>query len=466
VPLDGEVTEGFSSIDSSALTGESIPREVTVGDQILSGSVNQTGLLNIKVDREYSQSTVSRILALVEKAAARKARTEQFITRFAAYYTPAVVFTALLLAVIPPLIISEQDFSTWAYRALIFLVISCPCALVISIPLGFFGGIGGASRKGILVKGGNYLEALSNIDTVIFDKTGTLTHGRFTVKEVKPVPGFSTDDLLLYGAAAANHSSHPVSVAIYQASSKQIDGKLVAGYEELPGRGVKVNYGGKKIIMGNSRMFTEEGVALTEDNEQLTRVYLAVDGMYAGTISVADELKSDAFSAIKRLRELGINKVVMLSGDKKQVAEEIGRKLGLDQVYAELLPDQKVNMIEKLEEQKIKGRKNVFVGDGINDAPSLARAEIGVAMGGVASDAAIEAADIVLMTGEPSKLAEAITVARKTRAIVVQNIILALGVKAVVMGLGIFGLASMWSAVFADVGVAMLAVLNAMRAMK
>ncbi len=466
IPLDGEVIEGISSIDSSALTGESLPREVTTGDQVLSGSVNQSGLLSVRVGREYNQSTVSRILALVENASARKARTEQFITRFAAYYTPAVVFTALIIAFIPPLIFSDQGLSTWAYRALVFLVISCPCALVISIPLGFFGGIGGASRKGILVKGGNYLEALSKLDTVIFDKTGTLTHGRFTVTDIEPAPGYSKDDLLYFSAAAASHSSHPVSQAVSQASGLPVDESLLSEYEEIPGRGVKVIYGGKSIALGNGRLFADEGIKLIEDNKQQTRVYLAVDGHYAGAISVADELKEDALSAIRRLRELGVNKIVMLSGDKQQVAEEIGRKLNLDQVYAELLPDQKVAIIERLEGQKNKGRKNVFVGDGINDAPSLARAEVGVAMGGVASDAAIEAADIVLMTGEPSKLAEAVTVARKTRAIVVQNIILALGVKAVVMGLGLAGLASMWSAVFADVGVALLAVLNAMRAMK
>ena len=466
IPLDGEVIKGASALDVSALTGESLPREVTEGDQVLSGSVNKSGLINIKVSTEYSQSTVSRILSLVENAAARKAKTEQFITRFAAYYTPLVVFSALLLAVIPPLVIAGQDFSTWAYRALIFLVISCPCALVISIPLGFFGGIGGASRKGILVKGGNYLEALSRVDTVIFDKTGTLTHGFFTVKEVQPATGFSREDLLRYGAAAAQYSSHPLSVSIREAAQAQPEEKMIDAYEEFPGRGVKLNYGNQLILMGNQKLLNEHNVEIRGDHDHKTRVHLAIDGFYAGNITLEDELKDDAVSAVQELRKLGVGRIVMLSGDRQQVAEEIGRKLKLDRVYAELLPDQKVEIIEELEKLDNRNGKNVFVGDGINDAPSLARAEIGVAVGGVASDAAIEAADIVLMTGQPSKLAEAIAVARKTRAIVVQNIVLALGVKAAVMGLGLFGLASMWEAVFADVGVALLAVLNAMRAMK
>jgi len=361
---------------------------------------------------------------------------------------------------------SGQDFSTWAYRALIFLVISCPCALVISIPLGFFGGIGGASRKGILVKGGNYLEALSRVDTVIFDKTGTLTHGYFTVKDVQPATGFSHDDLLRYGAAAAHYSSHPLSVSIREASAEKPDEEIIAAYEEFPGRGVKMNYGNQLILMGNQKLLSEHDIEIRDDSDHKTRVHLAVDGQYAGNIILEDELKENAASAVQELRKLGIKQIIMLSGDKKLVAEEIGHKLKLDRVYAELLPDQKVEIIEKLEKQSNRSGKNVFVGDGINDAPSLARAEIGVAMGGVASDAAIEAADIVLMTGQPSKLAEAIAVARKTRSIVFQNIVLALGVKAVVMGLGLFGLASMWEAVFADVGVALLAVLNSMRAMK
>ena len=466
VPLDGVVIDGGSALDLSALTGESLPIDVAPGDEVLSGSVNKTGLLTVKVTSVYSDSTVNRILSLVENASARKARTEQFITRFAAYYTPAVVGAALLLAFVPPLVIPGQALATWAYRALVFLVISCPCALVISIPLGFFGGIGGASKKGILVKGGNYLEALSNVDTVIFDKTGTLTRGTFKVSSLLPADGYNEEELLRFGAAAAFHSSHPVSVSILRASGNRVAGSDLENYTEFPGRGVEVNYRGKTVLMGSGRLMDEKGVAFGGDKDKLTRVHLAVGGLYAGSITVADELKEDAFDAIRRLRVLGVSKIVMLTGDKKQVAGEIGNQLGLDAVYAELLPDQKLEMIEKLERENITGKKHVFVGDGINDAPSLARAEIGVAMGGIASDAAIEAADIVLMTGQPSKLADAIVVARKTRSIVIQNIVLALGIKAVIMSLGVLGLASMWAAVFADVGVALLAVLNSLRAMK
>ncbi len=466
VPLDGVVQKGYSSLDLSALTGESLPCDVADGDAILSGSVNQGGLLAVRVTREYGQSTVNRILSLVENASARKARTEQFITRFAAYYTPAVVLVALILAFIPPLLFSGQGLATWVYRALVFLVISCPCALVISIPLGFFGGIGGASQRGILVKGGNYLEALNKVDTVIFDKTGTLTRGKFAVTRITPAGDFSRDQLLQYGAAAAHHSSHPVSRSIAEAWPGQLELENLQNYREIPGRGVMVNYQDRQIVMGNQKFLAGHNIHIPHDLEQQTGVYLAAGGCFAGSITVADELKDDAGFAIEQLRELGVNRIVMLTGDRRQVAEEIGRKLKLDRVYAELLPDQKLAVIEQLEEQKSGSGKNVFVGDGINDAPSLARAEIGVAMGGLASDAAIEAADIVLMTGQPAKLAEAIRVARKTRNIVVQNIVLALGVKTVIMGFGLFGLATMWGAVFADVGVALLAVLNALRAMR
>ncbi len=466
IPLDGIVVEGGSALDLSALTGESLPRDVAVGDEVLSGSVNKSGLLSIEVAREYKDSTVSRILSLVENASARKARTEQFITRFAAYYTPAVVVVALVLALIIPLVIPGQDLSTWVYRALVFLVISCPCALVISIPLGFFGGIGGASKRGILVKGANYLEALSQVDTVIFDKTGTLTHGSFTVNGVYPLNGYSEADLMRFGTAAAFYSTHPVAVSILHSRNEEVDENSLQHYEEMPGQGTRVQYKGKVVLMGNGKLMKEHGVMFTGDNDEITRVHLAVASEYVGNIAVSDELKEDAGLAIRRLRELGVRKVVMLTGDKRPVAEAIGNKLGLDQVYAELLPDQKVDIIEKLESENTTGKKHVFVGDGINDAPSLARAEIGVAMGGVASDAAIEAADIVLMTGQPSKLAEAIVIARKTRAIVIQNIVLALGIKGVILVLGVFGLASMWEAVFADVGVALFAVINAMRAMK
>ncbi len=466
VPLDGRIVEGFSTIDLSALTGESLPRDIGVGEELLSGSINKTGLLRVRVGKEYSESTVNRILQLVENAAARKARTEKFITRFAAYYTPFVVLSAALLALIPPLVLPGEDFSTWAYRALIFLVISCPCALVISIPLGFFGGIGGASKRGILVKGGNYLEALSAADTVVFDKTGTLTRGAFTVTGVSPADGYREKDLLLFGAAAAYHSSHPVALSVLEQRKDDIDEVDLKDYHELTGQGVRVCYGGKDIIMGNAGLMTRNNITHREEDDADMRVHLAVDGSYAGSITVADELREDSFDAVAKLRKLGIKKIFMLTGDKRRVAEEIGNRLGLDGVFAELLPAQKVAIIEDLEKQKTTGGKIVFVGDGINDAPSLARADIGVAMGGVGSDAAVEAADIVLMTGRPSKLAEAIGVARKTRSIIVQNIILALGIKAAIMTLGVFGLASMWEAVFADVGVALLAVLNAMRAMR
>ncbi len=466
VPLDGRVLKGTSNLDVSALTGESLPHEVAPGDDVLSGSVNQAGLLDIEVSRVYKESTVNRILSLVEGASARKAQTEKFISRFAAYYTPLVVAAALLIAFIPPMVMPGEELSAWVYRSLVFLVISCPCALVISIPLGFFGGIGGASRKGILVKGANYLEALSAVDTVIFDKTGTLTRGAFKVKGVYPTGGFSKEELLRYGAAAAYYSSHPVSYSILQAGKEGIVEKNLHHYYEMPGHGVQVTYDNKEIIMGNNRLMRKCHIRVNGYDGYNSRVHLAVAGIYAGSIAVADQLNDDAPEAVRRLRELGVKNIYMLSGDKQQVAEEVGNKLKLDRVYAGLLPDQKVEIIEQLERENKTGKKHVFVGDGINDAPSLARAEIGVAMGGVGSDAAIEAADVVLMTGQPSKLAEAIVVARKTKSIVVQNIILALGIKAVIMTLGLFAMATMWEAVFADVGVALLAVINAMRAMK
>ena len=466
VPLDGAIVSGSSALDLSALTGESLPREVEPGDEVLSGSINKSGLLLIRVAREFRESTVSRILSLVENASERKAKTEKFITRFAGYYTPAVVGAALLIAFIPPLLLTGADLSQWVYRALVFLVISCPCALIISIPLGFFGGIGGASRKGILVKGGNYLEALSQVDTVIFDKTGTLTRGEFSIDSLYPAEGFSEEELLDYAAIAAHYSSHPIARSILKIRDADIDQSRVRQYHEIAGRGVSLDYSSERIVMGSRKLFEEENIAYKDQYSNGAQIYVAVDGAYAGSISFSDQLKDDAQSAINLLRKMGIKTTIMLSGDKQHVAEAIGRKLGLDQVFAGLLPDQKVEMIDRLEQEKTNSKKHVFVGDGINDAPSLARADIGIAMGGVGSDAAIEAADIVLMTGQPSKLAEAIGVARKTRAIVIQNIIMALGIKAVIMTFGLVGLASMWEAVFADVGVALLAVVNSMRALK
>ena len=481
VPLDGSVLEGSTTLDVSALTGESLPRDISPGDQVLSGSINQGGLISIKVSREYKESTVSRILSLVESAASRKAQTERFITRFARYYTPVVVAAAVLLALLPPLLLADQTFATWSYRALVFLVISCPCALVISIPLGFWGGIGGASRKGILVKGGNYLEALSNTGTVIFDKTGTLTQGSFRVHEILPTPGFTKRELLRCAASASRYSSHPVAVSVLRAweekegrpgngttaakTDAEKEDYKVLSFTEISGRGVKLLTPKGEVLMGNSRLLEQYGIPVQEEISG-NRVYLAIGGKYAGSIKVEDVLREDTSTAVQALRNLGVRNIVMLTGDRKAVADRIGQKIGLDRVYSELLPHQKVEILERLQGEQ-KGKKKVaFVGDGINDAPALARADIGVAMGGIGSDAAVEAADVVLMTGEPSKLAEAISIARKTRGIVVQNVVLALGIKALVLFLGAAGLASLWEAVFADVGVALLAVLNAMRAMR
>ena len=467
VPLDGTVLQGASFVDVSALTGESMPREIKEGDEILSGSINQMGLLRIEVTREYKESTVSRILSLVEDAAGRKAQTERFITRFARYYTPAVVAGAVMLALLPPLLLPGETFAVWTYRALVFLVISCPCALLISIPLGFFGGIGGASRRGILVKGGNFLESLSQVDTVVFDKTGTLTHGSFAVSGIFPAPGFDNQDLLRYGALAASHSSHPVAVSILRAWGDEPEKNEVYSFTEIPGQGVRVETSYGTVLMGNGMLMQSHQIHYCdEDMNGGTGVHVAVAGKYAGSMMVSDEIREDAPAAIRRLRSLGVRNIFMLTGDKIAVAMAIGQKIGLDRVFAELLPQQKVEKIEELENQKRPGKKLAFVGDGINDAPALMRADIGIAMGGVGSDAAIEAADVVLMTGELSKLAEAIAVGRRTKAIVIQNVVFALGIKAFILLLGAMGIASMWEAVFADVGVALLAVLNAMRVMR
>ena len=468
IPLDGRVLQGASFLDVSALTGEAMPREIKEGDEILSGSINQTGLLRIVVTRVYKDSTVSRILSLVEDAASRKAQTERFITRFARYYTPAVVAGAVLLALLPPLLLPGETFAVWAYRALVFLVISCPCALLISIPLGFFGGIGGASRRGILVKGANFLEALSQVDTVVFDKTGTLTRGSFAVSGIFPAPGFASTDLLRYGALAASHSSHPVSLSILQAWGNETE-KHEASYSftEIPGQGVRTETPYGTVLMGNGKLMQSHTIPYHEEGgTEGTVVHVAVAGKYAGSMVVSDEIREDAASAMRRLRSLGVRNIVMLTGDKISVAAALGKKLGLDAVFAELLPHQKVEKIEELEKQKRPGKKIAFVGDGINDAPALMRADIGIAMGGVASDAAVEAADVVLMTGEPSKLAEAISVGRRTKGIVIQNVVFALGTKGFILLLGAMGIASMWEAVFADVGVTLLAVLNALRVMR
>ncbi|WP_027365062.1 heavy metal translocating P-type ATPase [Desulfotruncus alcoholivorax] len=465
VPLDGKVLEGKSMVDTSALTGESVPREVVSGAKVLAGFINKSGLLTVEVTKGFGESTVAKILDLVENAAGKKAPTENFITRFARYYTPVVVFGALAIALLPPLFIPGATFSQWIYRALVVLVISCPCALVVSIPLGFFGGIGGASRNGVLVKGGNYLEALNNVKIAVFDKTGTLTKGVFKVTDVVPGAGFDQAELLEYAAYAEVHSNHPIARSVQEAYNKNIDTKKIAEYEEITGHGIKVKVDGKTILAGNAKLMVREGISHAEANIAGTVVHLAVDGKYAGYLAISDEVKEDAARAMRGLKEAGVKKLVMLTGDNRAVGEEVGRRLGLDEVHAQLLPDQKVEQVERLNHVKGPGEKLVFVGDGINDAPVLARADVGVAMGGLGSDAAIEAADVVLMTDEPSKLVTAIRIARRTKGIVWQNIILALGVKAIVLALGAGGIATMWEAVFADVGVALLAIINAMRVM-
>jgi Cd2+/Zn2+-exporting ATPase len=466
VPLDGKVIEGNSMVDTAALTGESVPREVGVGDSILSGVINKNGLLTIEVEKEFGDSTVAKILDLVQNASSKKAPTENFITKFARYYTPAVVFAALALAVIPPLVIEGATFSEWIYRALSFLVVSCPCALVVSIPLGFFGGIGGASKNGVLVKGGNYLEALNDVEMVVFDKTGTLTKGIFKVTEVNAENDISKDELIACAAYAENYSNHPIAVSILKAYGKEIDKNKIKNYEEISGHGVKVVIEGKEILAGNYKLMNKENIAYKQVETIGTVVHVAIERKYTGYIIISDEVKEDSTKAMKALKALGIKKTVMLTGDNKAVGSKIAKELGVDEVHAELLPDQKVEKLELLFKEKSSKGKIVFVGDGINDAPVLARADIGIAMGGVGSDAAIEAADVVIMTDEPSKIATAIKIAKKTRSIVMQNIVFALGVKIIILALVAIGLGTMWEAVFGDVGVALLAVLNAMRAMK
>jgi Cd2+/Zn2+-exporting ATPase len=467
VPLDGIVIEGRSMMDTSALTGEAVPREIMGGDEVLSGFINQNGLLLVKVTKAFGESTVAKILDLVQNASSKKAPTENFITKFAKIYTPVVVLSAAAIAVIPPLVIPGATFSQWVYRALIFLVISCPCALVISIPLGFFGGIGGASKSGILVKGGNYLEALNDVRTVVFDKTGTLTKGIFKVAEIKPEKGVAERELLEAAAYAEAYSNHPIAVSILKAYGKEIYRDEIESYNEISGYGTKVHVQGKEILAGNIRLMKRESIVVDAVEALGTVVYVAIDGKYAGYIVISDEIKEDAAQAIKELRRMGVKKTVMLTGDVHYVGTKVAKQLGIDEVYSELLPDQKVEKLEMLEEENSSQKgKLVFVGDGINDAPVLARADIGIAMGGLGSDAAIEAADVVLMTDEPSKLVSAIKIAKRTRKIVMQNIVFALGVKGVVLLLGAAGMATMWEAVFADVGVAVIAIFNAMRAYK
>ncbi len=466
VPLDGKVIEGNSMVDTSALTGESVPREVGIGDNVLGGVINKNGLLTIEVEKEFGDSTIAKILDLVQNASSKKAPTENFITKFARYYTPAVVFSALALAILPPLFISGATFSEWIYRALAFLVVSCPCALVVSIPLGFFGGIGGASKNGILVKGGNYLEALNNVEVVVFDKTGTLTKGVFKVTEIQPQGNVSRDELITYSAFAESFSNHPIATSIVKAYSKEIANESIENYEEISGHGVKATVLGKEVLAGNYKLMNKENISYAQVETIGTVVHVAVNKEYAGYIVISDEVKEDSAKAIKALKEIGVRKTVMLTGDNKVVGTKVANQLGLDEVYSELLPDQKVEKVEVLDKEKSSKGKLIFVGDGINDAPVLARADIGIAMGGVGSDAAIEAADVVIMTDEPSKIASAIKIAKKTRTIVMQNIVFALGIKAIILVLVALGLGTMWEAVFGDVGVTLIAVLNSMRAMK
>ncbi len=464
VPLDGKVIEGNSTVDTSALTGESVPREVEVGHEILSGCININGVITAEVTKEYGESTVSKILDLVENASSKKSQSEQFITKFARYYTPIVVIIAVFLAIIPPLVIEGATFSDWIYRALTFLVVSCPCALVVSIPLSFFGGIGGASRKGILVKGSNYLEALAETEIIVFDKTGTLTKGVFNVQEVHP-EGVSKEELLELTAYAESYSNHPISSSLKQSYGKEIDNGRISDVEEVSGHGVIATVDGKRIAAGNIKLMKKLNIPYYEGEVVGTAVHVGIDNKYAGYIVIADEVKEDSARAIKELKEAKIKQTVMLTGDTKNVASKVAKQLGLDKVYSELLPGDKVEKVEELLAQKSAKGKLAFVGDGINDAPVLARADIGIAMGGLGSDAAIEAADVVIMTDEPSKIATAIKVSKKTLRIARQNTVFSIGIKIIVLILSAFGIATMWAAIFADVGVTIIAVLNAFRAL-
>lgn len=464
VPLDGKVMDGISSLDTSALTGESVPREIFPGEEVISGCINISGILKISVSKEYGESTVAKILDLVENASSEKAPVENFITKFARVYTPIVVIGALLLAIVPPLFLAGHPFHVWIYRALTFLVISCPCALVISIPLSFFGGIGGASKIGVLIKGSNYLEALAKTEIVVFDKTGTLTKGTFNVTSIHPV-NIDEAELLKLTAYAENYSNHPISKSIIRAYGENIDRSAIKEIEEIPGHGVKAIVNDKTVYVGNAKLMKRIDVPYDETALLGTIVHTVVDGVYAGYIQIADEVKEDAALAIQKLKNIGVKRTVMLTGDLNIIGQKVAKELNLDEAYTELLPADKVDQMERLMMGKSETGKLVFVGDGINDAPVLARADIGIAMGGLGSDAAIEAADVVIMTDEPSKISSAVKIAKKTLRICKQNIIFALGVKAIVLILGAAGFASMWAAVFADVGVSIIAIVNAIRAL-
>lgn len=463
IPLDGVVVEGRSSLDTMALTGESVPRVVKTEDEVLSGCINKDGLLKIRVTKEFGESTVSKILDLVENASSKKSKSENFITKFAKYYTPTVVIIAVLLAFIPPIILKDfSTFSVWLYRALSFLVVSCPCALVISIPLSFFGGIGGASKMGILIKGSNYLEALANTEIVVFDKTGTLTEGIFEVQDIY-AEGIEKDELLRIVAHAENYSNHPIAKSVKKAYNKEIDEKIIKNPQELSGKGIWAKIDEKDILVGNEKLMLEEKIDFKKCDEVGTILYVAIDKKYVGYVLIADKIKQDSPKTIRELKAMNIKETVMLTGDKKEVGEYVAKKLNMDKVYTELLPDGKVEKVEELLKQKSEKGKLVFVGDGINDAPVLTISDIGVAMGGLGSDAAIEAADIVIMTDETSKISKAINLSKKTMRIVRENIIFAIFVKIAVLVLTAFGASTMWEAVFADVGVSVIAIINALR---
>ena len=462
VPLDGTILEGTSFIDTSALTGESVPREVTIGNEILSGSINNNGVLKVKVDKEFGESTVARILELVENASNKKAPTEKFITKFAKIYTPIVVTIAALVAIIPPMIIKDATFSDWIYKALSILVVSCPCALVVSIPLGFFSGIGAASKKGILVKGGNYLEALKDSEIVVFDKTGTLTKGIFEVTEIN-AKNISKEELLEITAMGESHSNHPIAISIAKAYGKEVNKDEIKDYKEISGHGIEVTIRKNDVLLGNSKLMKINNIGYDDIDSIGTIVHVAINGEYKGNIVISDEIKGNVKEALVELKEVGIKKTIMLTGDNRSVADKVAKDIGIDEVYSELLPGDKVSKVEEILNKRRSKGKVLFVGDGINDAPVLARADIGVAMGGIGSDAAIEAADVVLMKDKIEEISEAIRVSRRTNKILWQNIIFSLGVKIIVMLLVVLGLTNMWAAVFADVGVTLIAVLNSMR---
>ncbi len=465
VPLDGVIIEGKTTLDTKALTGESVPRDAKKGDMVLSGCINLSGTIKLEVTKEFGESTVSKILDLVENASSKKAKSENFITKFAAYYTPIIVLIAIVLAIVPPIIIEGASFQDWIYRALTFLVVSCPCALVISIPLSFFGGIGGASKLGVLVKGSNYLEALSNVETIVFDKTGTLTEGVFEVQFIEPV-GISKAELLKIAAYAEYNSNHPISKSIKKAYNEKINQEQIINTEELSGRGMEAKIGNQSVLVGNEKLMDEKGIDFQKCTHIGSVVYVAIDGKYVGHIVIADKIKEDAKRTIEELNKNNIKQIIMLTGDRKNIGESIAGELGIDKVYTELLPDGKVKKIEELLEMKSEKGKVVFVGDGINDAPVLAMADIGIAMGGIGADSSIEAADVVIMTDQPSKIITVMRLAKKTMRIVKENIIFAIGVKVLVLILTAIGLSTMWQAVFADVGVSVIAILNALRALR